>query len=335
MGSTQDSSTSVYYFTHLKAQGHEVLAWEPGYFRTQNVFQNVWQRLRKGPSPHKVRTLNQTLLSLCKTHRFDLVFVMGENFVTREIQEEIRGAVKPSPRFLFHSHDNLFAPGILKPRGFEQDLAAYDIAFTTKSQNVERYHALGQKNAHYIPSAFEPAVHRPVTAAESRLPKMPVVSFIGTYDRSRHSWLEFAGWERLSVWGNGWERFPHYEHLRQQIHPFAIYGFEFADVCSQSACSLGLLREEAQDRHTQRTFEIPACGSLQFAPRNDEIAGFFEDGKEIVLFDSPEELRDKIDYYLEHPEQRQRLAEAGHRRCLEGHHTYADRTAQMLKLLSQ
>ncbi|MBY0371195.1 glycosyltransferase [bacterium] len=333
VGSTEGTSTSLHYFTSLVRQGHAVLPWNPGYFQTTGLWQKFAQRLNRGPTPEKVARINQQLLALCRHNAFDLVFVMGENYVSREIQEQIRAEIRPAPRFLFHSHDNLFAPGILKGPNFEADLAAYDILFTTKSQNVARYQAIGQKNTYYIPSAFEPSVHRPIPQTQSRIKQDLPVSFIGTYDLSREPLLEKAGWERLNVWGNGWERSPQFNKQVGKIHPQAIYYFEFADVCSRSQCSLGLLREEAEDRHTQRTFEIPACGSLQFAPRNSEIAGFFDENKEIVLFDSPEELRDKLDYYLAHPAERQKLAEAGHRRCLTSNHTYADRTAKMIQLL--
>ncbi len=330
VGNTQGTSTSLHYFTSLVRLGHTVLPWDPQYFRVENPLDGVVQKLNRGPSPWKVRKINRQLIRLCRQNAFDLVFVMGENFVTREAIETVRAEAVTTPRFLFHSHDNLFAPGILKPADFFQNLSAFDFAFTTKSQNETRYQQLGQKNAKYLPSAFEPTVHRPIPRAQSRLNQDFPASFIGTYDGSRLRWLQKAGWDRVHVWGDGWTRFPDYKKYQTQIFPHAVYYFEFADVCSRSKCALGLLREEADDRHTQRTFEIPACGSLQFAPRNAEIQTFFEDGKEIVLFDSPEELREKLDYYLSHESERTRLAEAGHRRCLAGGHTYDDRTKQML-----
>lgn len=335
VGNTEGTSTSLHYFTNLVKLGHSVLPWTPGFFENTSSLDKIVQRIHRGPSPWKARAINRELVKLCQQNYFDLVFVMSENFVSAEAIETIRAEAVSAPKFLFHSHDNLLSPGIIKPPGFFQSLAAFDIAFTTKSQNVERYHAFGQKNAHYIASAFEPLVHRPIPKNESRLARDFEVSFIGTYDGSRGKWLEKAGWDRLHVWGDFWQRFPDYQKYRNQIYPFAIYYFEFADVCSRSKCSLGLLREEAEDRHTQRTFEIPACGSLQFAPRNDEIAEFFEDGKEIVLYDSPEELGSRLDYYLSHETERAKVAQAGYERCLASKHSYRDRVEQMLQKLAQ
>ena len=48
-----------------------------------------------------------------------------------------------------------------------------------------------------------------------------------------------------------------------------------------------------------RTFEIPMCGGLQLASYTEELAGYFEDGKEIVLYHSKEEMVDKAKFYLD------------------------------------
>ena len=47
-----------------------------------------------------------------------------------------------------------------------------------------------------------------------------------------------------------------------------------------------------------RTFEIPMCGGLQFAPYIEELSNYFEDGKEIVLYRTKEEYNDKARFYL-------------------------------------
>lgn len=334
VGSTAATSTSLHYYTNLVRQGHATFPWNPEFFSARRAGDRWLQKLYGGPTPQRRKQANQRLIEICRRNHFDLIFVMGENYVSAEAIEAIRRMSTQAPRFLFHSHDNLFANGIRKPGDFAKALAAYDIAFTTKSQNVDRYRALGQSNAHFIPSAFEPSVHRPIAAAESRLDETFAVSFIGTYDDSRLAWLQSAGWERMHVWGDGWRRFPNYESLKGRIHPQAIYFHEFADVCSRSLCSLGLLREEAEDRHTQRTFEIPACGTLQLAPRNDEIRTFFDENREIVLFDTPEELRDKIDFYLRNDSERERIARAGYERCLRDGHSYASRVTTMLDKLA-
>ena len=51
----------------------------------------------------------------------------------------------------------------------------------------------------------------------------------------------------------------------------------------------------------------------------DEIAAFYQVGREIDTYSTPEELTDKVHYYLAHPAAAEALREAGYRRALRDH----------------
>lgn len=326
VGSLEPTACATFYLHAMQKAGFEVTPFDPQLFATDGLFERVVQRVRKAPAPTKIEEAKKEIVQACKKRQYDAVFVMSENFLAEETLEEVRSLRNEKPLFLYHSHDNNFSDGILKPKRFFETLAKYDFVFTTKSQNVARYKELGQKNALYIPSAFDPAVHRPI-AGKSQFD----ISFIGTYDYSRDKYLDQVGWEHLYVWGNGWKRFSKFNQYKGQIVDHAIYLKEYAEVVSHSKISLGLLRDEAQDLHTQRTFEIPACRSFQIAPRNAEILGFFEEDREIVCFSSLEELADKTQYYLKNEAQREKIAEAGYQKCLKSGQTYQDRIQSIIK----
>jgi len=57
-----------------------------------------------------------------------------------------------------------------------------------------------------------------------------------------------------------------------------------------------------------RAFEIPATGCFQLAYNCPELERFFEIGKEVDVFESEEEMLDKIQFYLEHDDIRERMA---------------------------
>lgn len=333
VGSLSPTACSTFYLKALKDLGHTVTAYDPKAFETAGALESFTVRLTKNPSPRKTTQISTELLELAKETAFDAILVIAENFIP-DILEEIRALRKPAPVFIYHSHDNNFAKGILKPDHFFGTLAKYDFLYTTKSQNVARYKALGNENSFFIPSAFEPQFHHPVDASHSKFTAPLNISFVGTYDYSRDRFFEQLEWEDLYIWGNEWKRYQGFKKHRDHITPRAIYLEEYADVISHSKVSLGLLREEAEDLHTQRTFEIPACGSLQMAPRNEEILTFFEEGKEIICFDSPEELKEKAKYYLTHDRERAQIAQKGYERCMADHHTYLDRVKAILKPLN-
>lgn len=110
-----------------------------------------------------------------------------------------------------------------------------------------------------------------------------------------------------------------------------------------SALSLSLNISELRDTYILkhpipkihlRTFEIPMCGGLQFTSYNDEIAQYFEDGKEIVLYRNKEEMIDKAKFYLD--EKNSSLVKdmkAAARKRAENEHTWTNRFNNVFKLL--
>ena len=86
-----------------------------------------------------------------------------------------------------------------------------------------------------------------------------------------------------------------------------------------------------RDRHTSRTFEIPACGGFQLSERTDEVLSFFDEGEEIECFASIDELKDKATYYLKHEAQRRRIAAGGLARVRRSPYSFTDRLQTILQ----
>ncbi len=68
-----------------------------------------------------------------------------------------------------------------------------------------------------------------------------------------------------------------------------------------------------------RDFEAPMCRTCYLTGHTDEITAFYEIGREIDTYQTPEELVDKTRFYLAHPDAAERLREAGYRRALASH----------------
>jgi spore maturation protein CgeB len=68
-----------------------------------------------------------------------------------------------------------------------------------------------------------------------------------------------------------------------------------------------------------RDFEVPMCGGFLITGYQDELTEYYDIGKEIVCYDTKEELLDKTKYYLAHPSERERIRQAGFLRALSEH----------------
>ena len=75
-----------------------------------------------------------------------------------------------------------------------------------------------------------------------------------------------------------------------------------------------------------RNFEVPMCGGIIFCRYHDEMASYFEPSKEIVMYDSKEDLIDKATYYINKaPESEIRLMKTAARKRAEFEHTWTCR----------
>jgi glycosyltransferase involved in cell wall biosynthesis len=73
---------------------------------------------------------------------------------------------------------------------------------------------------------------------------------------------------------------------------------------------------------TRRIFEGMACGKMVLCDRLAEskrLHELFEDGEEIVFYDDIVDCINKINYYTENSEERERIAQNGYEQCFQAH----------------
>ncbi len=107
---------------------------------------------------------------------------------------------------------------------------------------------------------------------------------------------------------------------------------ELINLYSQSKISLGFLEvykqhdpsEEITQHLHLREFEAPMCGAFYITGYSEELAEFFEPGKEIVVYRNIYELLDKVRFYLAHPDKAEEIRKAGYQRAIK-EHTYHHR----------
>ena len=68
-----------------------------------------------------------------------------------------------------------------------------------------------------------------------------------------------------------------------------------------------------------RNFEVPMSGGSYMVEFMEELEEFYEIGKEVVCYTGPEDLSEKIKYYLAHEMERETIRKAGYERCLRDH----------------
>lgn len=107
---------------------------------------------------------------------------------------------------------------------------------------------------------------------------------------------------------------------------------------SESKINLGFLEVYDNHDHSQKTmqhlhlreFEAPMSRALYFTNYSDELVQHYEPDKEVVIFRNEHELLDKVNYYLDHPQEAEKVRQAGYERALKCH-TYQKRYEDLFK----
>ena len=270
--------------------------------------------LRRALAPFCRAQYNRRMLAAVHRLRPDLVVVYKGTAVAPATLADFRRRGV----WLCHVMPDIRVEGhwSLDPRIF----GYFDHVFTTKSFGVAYFRERhGVRNVSFLPHGFDPHVHRPLAPVPSR-----PVSFIGSPSPRKEAYLrrlaDAVGWENLDVWGEGWGG-VRAGVLRRSVHGAGVYGDFYAAAVSGSRINLGLQHEggpgyPSGDLTTERTFLIPACGGFLLHERTGELADYYEEGRECACFGSPDELVEKVSWYLRHDDERVRIARAGHRRCV-------------------
>jgi spore maturation protein CgeB len=133
---------------------------------------------------------------------------------------------------------------------------------------------------------------------------------------------------KVDLWGNYWDGYECW-HGYERHFPSVLSAFNESKICLNLS---NPWHHGTMPQIKGRHFEIPQIGQFQLATPADDLQSYFEFGKEIEVASSIPELIEKLKYYLEHDEEREAIARAGHERMLAEHqwkHRFQDIFSQI------
>lgn len=118
---------------------------------------------------------------------------------------------------------------------------------------------------------------------------------------------------------------------------YAKYYTNLSETYQRAKITIDINRMVIRNGFTQRVFDVPASGGFLITSAKPVVADFFKISgpeQEVVVFSSARELMERIDYYLEHEEERVAIAGRGMRKVL-GAHTYDHRVREMFSVAGE
>lgn len=232
----------------------------------------------------------------------------------------------------------------------------FDFCIVPERQALDKYRAVGARPLH-IQMAANPDFYKPYPLSrrydatfigQKYLNRPEYLSYLNKNGIDVRVWG--PGWRPLTPFWDGENivRFLRYlpgrfilrrSQLRKwkgflRQDPYALpeksYGrmlsdIEMLKIFSMSKISLNFSEVKDQvtgeiKRHIRlRDFEGPMSGAFYITGYQEELAEYYEIGKEIICYDTREDLLDKVKYYLSNPTERDRISKAGFERARRDH----------------
>ncbi len=227
---------------------------------------------------------------------------------------------------------------------------AYDALFHIQEGLIEPVlKNWGLSRAWYLPLAADAGLFRPRAEAETAGYRADL-SFMGAgYPNRRRLLTRLAEryWPRTGrpaeafrVFGSGWSgadpalKGHLFEGGRRVSLPECalIYAGGRVNLNIHSSTRPNPEFEPESRFVNPRTFEIAAAGALQIVDPRPLLPPMFQEGRELVTAERPEDLPDLIDHYLAHPEEAEAIGRAARARVL-AEHTYVHRLERLLASL--
>ncbi len=214
------------------------------------------------------------LITTCRVYNPDIILFSKCNQMDVRVVREC-GKVGKTVLWYMDFSDNINAELIYK-------MQASDFIFCSRWDGIyAAKHYSKNGNVYRLQGGYDPALHYPVD-----IPKIRDVCFIG---RMR----------------------PNRDHFRRG-YPFdvitGVYGEEHSKTVSETKINLSF---NEGDGTSNRLYKLLAAGGFVLTQPWKYMEEDFVVGSDFDVFNTPEELKSKIEYYLNHEDVREKIAVCG------------------------
>jgi len=187
----------------------------------------------------------------------------------------------------------------------------FDFVFIAQREYLKEFKEKSNPNTFWLPLAADPIVH-----SKKSEQKFYDVGFVGSVNSALHK-----------------RRIYLLNKIKKEVnlHYERCFDEEMADVLSKSRI---VFNNAIKNDLNMRVFETLSVGSFLLTDRtyNNGQDEMFIDGEDLVVYED-EEIVEKIKFYLNHEELREKIARRGNQIALAAH-TYFHRTEELLNVVT-
>lgn len=311
--STRDCGTGL--VSGLRSLGHEVRVvpvWQyADYLLKPLAGTDMWNMPEDAKRVFN-GTINKLILADIIISEPDAIVVVSGWVVARLLIEKAKAAGIFTALWLTES------PYQDEEQAAHESFTAYDAVFCNELSSVG-FMRQWRDNVVYLPHSYNPAIHKPTAG-----PRPPFdVYKCGTGFTERRSVIAGADWSGVRVRLDGilWENVGDGVAVGGDVIENANLPATYSNVPINlnihrtTKTWLGGKTEERHITHAKsigpRVYEVLACGGFLLTDHREEMDGFLEDGVHLATFADAKGLGDLARHYLQHGDERARIAAAG------------------------
>lgn len=167
--------------------------------------------------------------------------------------------------------------------------------FAAQIEAIKDFKKDGVKNPVLLPHAFEPEAYPRITVAS----KDYDVCFVGHINSEN----------RINALEALFKEFPNFYYGQRR----------FEEASEKFAKSKVCFNISMKNELNMRVFEVMGSGNFLLTDDIPMIHNYFKDGVHCVMYKDEKDMIEKARYYIEHDEEREKIAEAGYNEVIKNH----------------
>lgn len=277
--------------------------------------------------------LNRLIRKRVRKSKYDVIIVDNKPYLSKFTLRYIK-KVNSNTKIANILTDDPFGKYTKSWSLLKRTASLYDIIFVQREVNIAELKKLGTKRVALCYRSFDPHYNTPLSLDEKDKELYATkIGFIGTYENVRASYIAYLiqSGISVSVTGNDWPGGEFWDIIKPYYRGASVFEENYIKAINGMNIALHFLRHGNRDEQDSRTFELPASRIFMVAERSELHMRLFEEDQEAVFFTTKEELLKKVTYYLTQPEERNRIALNGYRRCFSSGYDHQSRMKKVLQ----
>ena len=314
----------------FESLGHKVFKIKfSDFYRNDSIINKIYFGIQKKLIfGSLIRKINLSVLQNVDIINPDFIFIYRGELIKSATLKLIKNKTKI---ISYHNDDpfrTFYSKKILY-RNYINFLKLCDINYTYRLKNIKDIRQLGLSNGKVLPPSYRKYVNFYIPKE-----KDIDVCFIGHFEndgRDEKIYHLIKNNINVKIFGGvTWKKSKLFKNLKNNLLD-PVREEEYNITLNRTKIALVFLSKINSDNYTRRNFEIPASKTFMLSEHTDYLSNIFREDIHCSFFKTKEELLNKIIFYLDNHELRQKIEENGFKKVKGLNSSTFDRCKTIIK----